>query len=235
MLLDFIKMKLAEYSGPHRSGTPRGQLTGISRKRFQASLWALVDKPDKEISLIVKLSVGALYKLKTEQRYKDAVAAHCKQFAIFFIAAVMGELDREQKVHDEFLNVGSKTATAITEIETSGWERLTAEGVFFSMRLIATIKVEVTELIPTNFKSLLLRAKVFNILNDGMRFRRFTRVSARNTSRSVRLEAERLSQEGQLELTNAALKLCQGKWSPRKRRELEWMLMQIKQSMQRPK
>ncbi len=98
LLVSFIREKLDHYVEPTREGTPKGEPIGLSRVKYEASLFCLYDLQArhkeglKAVAKTLKISYGLLRKWRTEEGFKKAIQEHVEEFSSVF-------LDFAQKMH----------------------------------------------------------------------------------------------------------------------------------------
>ena len=84
-LLDkFIKEKLKSYIEPERKGTAKGDPIGLSRVKYEASLFMLSRITYKELAEQLKISHGLVLKWRTEALFKSTLEKHMVEFGILF-------------------------------------------------------------------------------------------------------------------------------------------------------
>jgi hypothetical protein len=85
---------LEEYVEPTKKGTPKGEEVGFSRIKYSATLLALResvldDGPDlKGQATELGISYGVLRKWRAEERFKEMVAKHEKEFVTYLVDGI---------------------------------------------------------------------------------------------------------------------------------------------------
>jgi hypothetical protein len=94
LLTDFISRKLSQYVEPERAGTPKGELIGLSKKKYHASLLCLTSCSLKEIAFKVKMPYASVRRWNTEETFTKQIRKNIDEFfGEAFIVAVGAEGD----------------------------------------------------------------------------------------------------------------------------------------------
>src|SRR5215475_14209791 len=86
LLPKFMDSKLAEYVEPTKKGTPKGEAVGFSRTKYKATLYAfresVLDNTEdiKAQAKELGISYGLLRKWRSEEKFKNLVSQHEKEF-----------------------------------------------------------------------------------------------------------------------------------------------------------
>ena len=91
----YIEEKMDAYVEPERKGTPKGEEIGFSRQKYGASLMNITTLKQKRIAKLLNVSYGLLRKWRTEERFREMVETHCREFARRFYGFI------EELVKDE--------------------------------------------------------------------------------------------------------------------------------------
>lgn len=81
---DFIKHQLVRHKEPVRAGIPKGQLIGLSFKKYVASLVMLTRFSLKKLAAWMHISYRVLIVWRSEQAFRDMVERNCQEFARYF-------------------------------------------------------------------------------------------------------------------------------------------------------
>jgi hypothetical protein len=90
MLQRFIRERVASYREPQRAGTPKGELIGLSKTKFEATLWMLTNHLQKDLAPRLGISYGLLRKWNAEEEFTATIAKHSSDFS----AVVLQDLIR---------------------------------------------------------------------------------------------------------------------------------------------
>jgi hypothetical protein len=90
LLRKFIDSKLVAYVEPTKEGTPKGEPVGFSLTKYQATLFtlreSLLDNEDlKAQAKELGISYGLLRKWRSEEKFKDLVSQHEKEFITYLL------------------------------------------------------------------------------------------------------------------------------------------------------
>lgn len=93
LLYRYLNYELERYVEPSRKGTPRGEMVGLSKKKFTAALLTgLTNLPWKEIAGRLGTSQGMLKKWCIEPEYKKTVEKHRKALASMIVTYLKGRI-----------------------------------------------------------------------------------------------------------------------------------------------
>lgn len=81
LMTEFIYDKLDSYIEPERKGTPKGDTIGLSRKKYEASIYNITNLKQKSLARLLDIPYGVLRKWRTEDIYKKEFRKHCVEFA----------------------------------------------------------------------------------------------------------------------------------------------------------
>jgi hypothetical protein len=93
LLTQFIDKKLSEYVEPERAGTPKGELIGLSKTKYHASLLCLTSSSLKEIARKVKIPYASVRRWNIEEAFKKQVEKNIEEFFNEFLVQAVEAID----------------------------------------------------------------------------------------------------------------------------------------------
>jgi len=81
LLGEFIQQRMDAYIEPQRKGTAKGDDIGLSDRKYEASLYGVTNLKIKDVARILDVPYGVLRKWRTEERFKEMIKRHCRDFA----------------------------------------------------------------------------------------------------------------------------------------------------------
>ncbi len=81
LMTEFIFEKLDSYIEPERKGTPKGDAIGLSRKKYEASIYNITSLKQKSLARLLDIPYGVLRKWRTEDIYRKELRKNCAEFA----------------------------------------------------------------------------------------------------------------------------------------------------------
>jgi len=125
LLTEFFQNQLDNYREPQRQGTPRGERIGLSKVKFYASLFALLNSDLRAIAKHLGVSYGLLRKWRTEKEFKKVVNDHCDRFTVIIFKHLLELADENKNKENDFLKLPLEEIASSKLPDTSyNWERL---------------------------------------------------------------------------------------------------------------
>lgn len=84
LLGEFVEKNTASYIEPERKGTAKGDEIGLSKKKYEASLWNITSLKLRILAILLGISYGLLRKWRTEEKFRKMIAQHCRELAECF-------------------------------------------------------------------------------------------------------------------------------------------------------
>lgn len=85
----FVKKQVAEYKQPERKGVPKGERIGLSKKKYEVSLYMVTDLQHRDIKDRTGVSESLIRKWRTEDDFRKQLERNQKQFASYVINAIL--------------------------------------------------------------------------------------------------------------------------------------------------